>query len=73
MRDVAGVLRGPETLYDNVTRVAASIVVRALPASNGEVQDNKAEFEAYKAMTAALRLAASRCGRAQRCVWEVQE
>ena len=42
-------LRGPETLYDTVTRGAANTVTRALPASKGEVRDNEAKLEAYKA------------------------
>ena len=39
-------LRGPETLYDTVTRSAANAVTRALPASKGEVQDSSAKLEA---------------------------
>ena len=45
---VAGVLRGPKTLYDNVTRTAANGVRRVLPASKGELEDYKDEVEDYK-------------------------
>ena len=49
---VAGTLRGPENLYDNVTRTVVTRVGRILPASEGEVQDNEARLQAYQAETA---------------------
>lgn len=45
----AGVLRGPEALYDNVTRHAVSDVWKSLPASRGAVQEDEAKFQEYKA------------------------
>ena len=47
----AGELRGPENLYDNVTRGAVSKVDRLLPATKGEVHDVKADIEDYRNQT----------------------
>ena len=49
----AGVLRGPENVYENATRTFIGRVRRVFPAEKGEVQDNEAKFEAYKAKSEA--------------------
>ena len=51
-------LRGPETLYDTVTKDVVSKVDRVLPVSKGEYHDDKAaataSFEAYRNETTAI-------------------
>ena len=51
---LAGALRGPENLYNNITHGAVNKVGRLLPADKGEVQDLKAELQEYKAQTTAV-------------------
>lgn len=45
----AGALRGPVNLFGNVTRGAIIRASRALPATEGELQDNEARLDAYRA------------------------
>ena len=52
--DVAGILRGPENLYDNVTKGILSTTTAALPAKRGEVQGIEAELAEYKSETTTL-------------------
>ena len=49
----AGVLRGLENVYGNTTRSFIGRVGRVFPADKGEVQNNDAKFEAYKAKSEA--------------------
>ena len=46
-----GRLNAPEIVYDSITRGVVGEVGRFLPANNGEVQDNRADFVEYKSET----------------------